>query len=137
MNQKDKNLLKGVSFLLSLTGLVILGGLRYFSPLSLCGAIFMTYGVLRCVMFLRKVLMKPVDVAELGQWAIVTGCTGGLGTEFATNLASRGMNILLISRNLGKLEKLGEDIKAKYGVEYKALPFDFATSTPEEEVRCC
>lgn len=32
-------------------------------------------------------------------WAAVTGCTGGIGREFALKLASLGFNIILIARN--------------------------------------
>lgn len=37
-------------------------------------------------------------------WAVVTGCTAGIGEEIAYRLAKEGFNLVLISRNLDKLK---------------------------------
>ena len=45
-----------------------------------------------------------MDVTTLGDWAVVTGATDGIGKGFVEELASRGMNIVLVSRTQSKLE---------------------------------
>lgn len=42
--------------------------------------------------------------------AVVTGSTDGIGKEYAKELAKRGMNLVLISRNMDKLQKVSSEI---------------------------
>lgn len=41
---------------------------------------------------------------------VVTGSTDGIGKSYATELAKRGMNVVLVSRTLEKLEKVAAEI---------------------------
>lgn len=41
---------------------------------------------------------------------VVTGSTDGIGKEYAKELAQRGLNIVLISRNIDKLNKISSEI---------------------------
>nr|XP_039259239.1 very-long-chain 3-oxoacyl-CoA reductase-like [Styela clava] len=68
---------------------------------------------------------SPVDLAQFGKWAIVTGSTDGIGKAIAHELAKRKINIFLISRSLEKLTKVAEEIERSYKVETKILVFDF------------
>jgi len=45
-----------------------------------------------------------------GSWAVVTGCTDGIGKAFALELASRGFNLVLISRNIDKLNATSKEV---------------------------
>ena len=54
-------------------------------------------------------------VEKYGKWAIVTGCTQGIGRYYAEELAARGMNIVLISRSKQKLDDLANHINNTYG----------------------
>lgn len=45
------------------------------------------------------------------QWAVVTGATDGLGLEFARQLALKGYNLLLISRNEERLQQTRRQIQ--------------------------
>lgn len=53
-------------------------------------------------------------VQRFGQWAIVTGCTQGIGKAYVIELAKRGMNLVLISRNQKNLEELEKQINTHY-----------------------
>ncbi|KAF7991085.1 hypothetical protein HCN44_002647 [Aphidius gifuensis] len=53
----------------------------------------------------------PVDLkSKFGEWAVVTGSTDGIGKAYAKELATRGINLVLISRNNDKLEKTRNDL---------------------------
>jgi 17beta-estradiol 17-dehydrogenase / very-long-chain 3-oxoacyl-CoA reductase len=41
---------------------------------------------------------------------VVTGSTDGIGKEYAKELAKRGLNIVLISRSIDKLNKIASEI---------------------------
>ena len=136
MNEKDKNLAKGVTALALLFFGAVYGGVALFDndPLRAVGAGCGLYAAVRLVIALHvRFVKKPVAVERLGKWAIITGCTGGLGKEFATRLAKRGMNLVLISRSTNKLEQLGKELRKGFGVEYAVLAFDFASSSQQEE----
>lgn len=52
-----------------------------------------------------------------GGWALVTGGSEGIGFAIAEELAKEGFNIVLISRNKGKLEDArGKILKVKSGI---------------------
>ena len=52
---------------------------------------------------------------KYGEWAVITGCTQGIGKCYAEELAQKGMNIVLISRNRSKLEEVATELSKKYG----------------------
>lgn len=53
-------------------------------------------------------------VKKYGKWAAVTGCTQGIGRSYVDELAKRGMNLVLISRDRTKLCELEEYLKRKH-----------------------
>ncbi|XP_050442624.1 inactive hydroxysteroid dehydrogenase-like protein 1 [Adelges cooleyi] len=63
---------------------------------------------------------------KYGKWAVVTGSTDGIGKEYAKALAKRGLNIVLISRNIDKLNKTASEIEREYTVETKVIQADFS-----------
>lgn len=70
---------------------------------------------------------KAKNVRDYGKWAVVTGATNGIGETYCHELASRGLSILLISRNEDKLKKTSKDILEKYpNVKTDYLIRDFA-----------
>ena len=66
---------------------------------SLAALAFISY---RLVLFLYSLYLRmlgsSVNVAKLGEWAVVTGSTDGIGKAYANALASKGLNIVLVSR---------------------------------------
>ena len=75
-------------------------------------------------------IRKEFDLkSRYGGWAFVTGATDGLGRAFCDELASRGFNIILVSRNLEKLRKVENEIKQNFNVETKIIEFDFDKKT--------
>mmetsp|Transcript_15659 Transcript_15659/g.17390 ORF Transcript_15659/g.17390 Transcript_15659/m.17390 type:complete len:323 (+) Transcript_15659:19-987(+) len=84
----------------------------------------------------RELIRVPFNLTERygkNTWAIVTGASGGLGSEFSKQLAKAGFNIVLISRRQGELDKVETEIKTSYpNVQTKTIAADFAAnSTPE------
>ncbi|XP_063609997.1 inactive hydroxysteroid dehydrogenase-like protein 1 [Penaeus indicus] len=71
-------------------------------------------------------LWKKDLVGKYGKWAVVTGSTDGIGKSYAKELASKGMNILLVSRTKAKLEQVAQEITSKYGVETDIAQADFS-----------
>ena len=60
-------------------------------------------------------------------YALVTGASHGLGRFFASALAARKHNLILIARSQDRLNRVADELKATHGIETAALPFDLAT----------
>src|SRR5690606_29475963 len=62
-----------------------------------------------------------------GRWALVTGASSGLGAEFAGQLASRGMSLVLSARRADLLGDLAERLRDAAGIEVIVLPEDLGS----------
>lgn len=58
--------------------------------------------------------------------ALVTGASEGIGFEFCKVLAAKGYNILLVARNLEKLQKAARTLEQSYNIEAQVITCDLA-----------
>ena len=71
---------------------------------------------------------------KYGEWGIILGATEGVGAATAKKIAEGGMNVILVGRREEKLNALGEEIKAEYGVEYKVIRADFSEDNCTDKI---
>lgn len=61
-----------------------------------------------------------------GPVAVITGASSGIGRSFATQLATRGLDLVLVARRLDRLRELADQLRAAHGVEVTVQPADLA-----------
>ncbi|WP_159501929.1 SDR family oxidoreductase [Microbacterium sp. 18062] len=61
-----------------------------------------------------------------GTTALVTGASSGLGVEFATRLARRKIDLVLVARREDRLQELAGRLRADTGVDVTVLPRDLS-----------
>ena len=106
--------------------------------LALLGAAYAIYQTANGLIELYKVgrnhiissLIHQDFVKKYGKWAIVTGCTSGIGEAFVREFAKRNMNIILIGRDRKKLDSLANDVTKLHGIETCVLVADFLNGRP-------
>lgn len=73
-----------------------------------------------------------ISVYGPGSYVIVTGATEGIGKGFAEVLASKGMNLVLVSRTQYKLEVLAEELTEKYKVKTITHAIDLSNASEKD-----
>ncbi len=72
-------------------------------------------------------MSAPTDfLTRYGPWGLVAGASIGLGAEFATQLAARGLNVIVVARQADRLDELSEQLAHAYGVQVHSLPIDLS-----------
>ncbi len=66
--------------------------------------------------------------------ALITGSTSGIGFYFSQLLASRGYDLILVSRNADKLESLKAELEGQYSVAVSVITCDLARADAAETV---
>jgi short-subunit dehydrogenase len=64
--------------------------------------------------------------SKYGPWAVVAGASEGLGAAFATALAARGLNLLLLARRAEHLQAVAKTLRATANVEVRTEVLDMA-----------
>ncbi|OWR55138.1 very-long-chain 3-oxoacyl-CoA reductase [Danaus plexippus] len=98
-------------------GIVFLIGLLYYVVKSVVN-VFYTYII--------GPVVNKVDFKSKGKWALVTGSTDGIGKAYARELASRGCDIVLVSRSYDKLMETANEIEKDFKVETRIVVADFS-----------
>lgn len=85
--------------------------------------------LLRISILVWKKLIGPsfgfgIDLTTQGKWALITGATSGIGKAYAEQFAKKGLDIVLVSRSLTKLEEVAAEIKQRYNVEVRIVEAD-------------
>jgi short-subunit dehydrogenase len=62
----------------------------------------------------------------VGQTALVTGATSGIGRAFAEVLAHRGMDLVISGRDLARLEIVAQDLREEAGANVEILVADLS-----------
>ncbi|MGL5296088.1 MAG: SDR family NAD(P)-dependent oxidoreductase [Culicoidibacterales bacterium] len=60
------------------------------------------------------------------QTALITGATGGLGSEFCRIHAAKGFDLFLVSRSQGALEQLKKELITEYEITVHILAIDLS-----------
>ena len=61
-------------------------------------------------------------------WALVTGATVGIGESFTRLLAHNGYNIVLVARDLPRLQERAQGLESTFGVATTVIQADLATN---------
>ena len=68
-------------------------------------------------------------------WAVVTGASSGLGSEFATALAARGTRLVLVARREEPMRELAATLTARHGVEIVVEALDLGEASAPAALR--
>lgn len=60
-------------------------------------------------------------------WALVTGATAGIGESFTRLLAQNGYNLILVARDLPRLQERASALEARFNILTKTIQADLST----------
>lgn len=69
---------------------------------------------------------QMLDKRKFGPWAIVTGASSGIGREFARQIASNGIHVVLVARRGQLLEEARSRFEKEYGVQCRVVQADLS-----------
>ena len=65
----------------------------------------------------------------MASWALVTGATAGIGESFTRLLAENNYNIVLVARDLQRLEERARELESKFNISTHVIQADLATES--------
>lgn len=65
---------------------------------------------------------------------LITGASGGIGEEFARQLAARGENVLLVARSADKLAALSDELRNKHKIDAQFVALDLTEHDAPEKL---
>lgn len=72
---------------------------------------------------------------KYGPWALITGATSGIGEAISHQLASKGINIVLVARKEAELAAKAFVLQTKYQIETKTISADLSSNDGIEIVK--
>ncbi len=63
----------------------------------------------------------------MNSWALVTGATSGIGESYSRLLAGNGYNIVLVARDLPRLQERATALESEFGISTHVIQADLAT----------
>ncbi|XP_029303729.1 hydroxysteroid (20-beta) dehydrogenase 2 isoform X4 [Cottoperca gobio] len=106
--------------------------MSFYDVLAIIGGFTLVFYLLKlawgCWCGFRQFVLSElwqVDLRTYGQWAVVTGATSGIGKAYASELARRGLDVVLVSRSDDKLQMIAEEIEDQYGRKTQIIQVDF------------
>nr|KAF6433585.1 hydroxysteroid 17-beta dehydrogenase 3 [Molossus molossus] len=100
--------------------------------------LFISVGMLVCLVYLVKwvrfskciylhfwKVLPRSFLKSMGQWAVITGAGDGIGKAYSFELARQGLNVVLISRTLEKLQAVAMEIESTTGSSVRIIQADF------------
>lgn len=73
---------------------------------------------------------------KYGSWCVIAGGSEGIGAAFAHEAAARGINLVLLARKPGPLEKTADEVREAYPtVEVRTLSIDMSDPRSAEEIK--
>ncbi|MBX7057876.1 MAG: SDR family oxidoreductase [Leptospirales bacterium] len=72
---------------------------------------------------------------RFGGAALITGASGGLGEEFARQLAARRMDLILVARREDRLSALAQQLQSEAGVDVRIIAADLSAPGAAEKVQ--
>ncbi|GKD08695.1 very-long-chain 3-oxoacyl-CoA reductase-like protein [Tanacetum coccineum] len=111
--------------------------LSWFLFISLLGFLSLfklTFNLLKWVFI--AFIRPPKNLKNYGSWALITGATDGIGKAFAFQLAQKGLDLILVSRNLAKLEQVSTEITSVHPTtKIKVFDVDFSSDDVPARVK--
>ncbi|XP_030049504.1 17-beta-hydroxysteroid dehydrogenase type 3 isoform X2 [Microcaecilia unicolor] len=89
----------------------------------------------RDILFCFPVLLvRGLGSASWAQLTVVTGAGDGIGKAYVLELAKHGLNIVMISRTLEKMQKVAFEIEETTGRQVKIIQADFTKNDIYENI---
>ncbi|KAA8592999.1 17-beta-hydroxysteroid dehydrogenase type 3 [Etheostoma spectabile] len=107
--------------------------------IALGAAVIVCYGV-KLLLFSRMLFPKmwfPLSKSfftSMGEWAVVTGASEGIGRAYAFALAKQGMNVVIMSRTKVTLDQVAKKIGDTTGQRVKVIVTDFMKDNVFSEI---
>ncbi len=78
--------------------------------------------------------MKDNFSNKYGNWALITGATSGIGAEMTSQIAAKGINIVLVARREKELKAHATSLVERYGIETKIMVADLTKEADVDKV---